>query len=267
MDLKEGTAMKSVLIDALRASGEVLLSYFDKPLDVKYKESQSSIVTEADIECERVIIDIIQKSFPSHNIVSEEKGLIFNGSEYTWIIDPVDGTSNFAAGVPWYGALIALCMDTTPVMGGAYLPVQDDLYFAWAGEGAFKNDTPIPPIENREMKDMLFAFGVDSSDDPESFKKGVEVYKTLVTHSRNIRATNSLIDFLYVVEGKFGGVVNLNTKIWDIAPFMVMISETGGVLKGIDENDIRFVVDEKLLDKTFRVVAGSDRVVRFFLQA
>ena len=131
--------MKNLLISALKASGDTLLEYFDKPLEIKQKESQSSIVTEADLESEKIIIGLIRNVYPAHNIISEEAGFINNNSEYTWIIDPLDGTSNFASGIPWFGVLITLFERNTPVMAGAYLPVQNILYFAEAGKGAYRN--------------------------------------------------------------------------------------------------------------------------------
>src|SRR4030042_6478951 len=115
--------MKNLLISALKVSGKTLLGYFNKPLKTKQKESQSSIVTEADIESENVIINLIKARFPGHNIISEESGFTDNKSEFTWVIDPLDGTSNFASGIPWFGILIALFKHNTPVAAGAYLPV------------------------------------------------------------------------------------------------------------------------------------------------
>ena len=87
---------------------------------------------------------MIRRGFPGHNIISEEAGYIDNNSEYTWVIDPLDGTSNFASGIPWFGVLITLFKKNEPIMAGAYLPVQDILYFAEAGKGAFRNGQPLP---------------------------------------------------------------------------------------------------------------------------
>lgn len=255
--------MKNVLINALRASGNLQLGYFDKQLKVKYKESQSSILTEADIESDKVIIGIIRDSYPEHNIISEESGLIYNNSEFTWIVDPLDGTSNFASGIPWFGVIIALLKNNMPFMGGAYLPVHDMLYFAEKGMGAFRNGDLLPMLDKKDLKDSLFGFGLDYSDNNEYLNKGVEIYKNIVKTSRNTRSTNSIIDFLYVAEGKFGGVINLNTKIWDIAGPEIIISEVGGVLKNIGGGDIQYSVDEKVIDETYPVIAGSDHIVRF----
>ncbi len=253
--------MEDTLISALKTSGEKLLEYFTRPLVAKQKESQSSIVTEADIESEKLIINKIKKGFPGHNIISEETGYINNNSEYTWVIDPLDGTSNFASGIPWFGVLITLFNQNIPVMGGAYLPVQDILYFAETGKGAFRNGEPLPKIENKTLRNSLFAFCVDYTEDIHFLNKGMEIYKFIVKNSRNVRSTNSLIDFIYVAEGKFGGVLNLHTKVWDISGLGLLISEAGGVMKNINGDKINFNLKEGIIDENFPVIAGSEEII------
>lgn len=258
--------MKDLLISALKEGGNILVDYFDKPLEAKQKESQSSVVTIADIESEKRIIYMIREKFPDHNIISEEYGFINNDSDYTWVVDPLDGTSNFASNIPWFGVLIALFKGKAPVMGGAYLPVQDLLYFAEAGKGAFRNGEPLPVLKNKELKDSLFAFCVDYTEDTAFLNNGMEIYKFIVRGSRNIRSTNSLIDFLYVAEGKFGGVLNLYTKLWDISALGLIISETGGIMKNINGNDIQFSLGQEIINENFPVVAGSPGIVNLILE-
>jgi myo-inositol-1(or 4)-monophosphatase len=250
--------MREILINALRAGGEVQLGYFDRQFEITQKESQSSVVTEADIESERVIIETIRAGFPGHNIVSEECGLVNNGSEFTWVVDPLDGTSNFAAGIPWFGVLIAVLKGEVPVMGGAFLPVGDVLYIAEKGKGAYRNDELMPVLSKRLLKDSLVGFGIDFSADDVYLNKGVGLYKNVVKGARNIRSTNSLLDFLFVAEGKFGAAINMHTMIWDIAAPQVIISEVGGVMKGIDGGDIRYSVDEGATGRSYAVVTGVE---------
>ena len=253
--------MKEILINALRAGGKVQLGYFDRQFEITQKESQSSVVTEADIESERVIIEIIRAGFPGHNIVSEECGLVNNGSEYTWVVDPLDGTSNFAAGIPWFGVLIAVLKGGVPVMGGAFLPAGDVLYIAEKGRGAYRNDVLMPVLDKRVLKDSLVGFGIDFSDDDGYLDMGVGLYKSVVKGARNIRSTNSLLDFLFVAEGKFGAAINLHTMIWDIAAPHIIISEVGGTMKGIDGGDIRYPVDEGVTGRSYAVVTGAQIIV------
>ena len=248
--------MKKDLINILHSAGKLLLGYFQGPVDFEYKDSHSSIVTKADIEADLLIISMIRERYPDHRIISEEHGFIPNSSPYTWVIDPLDGTSNFASGIPWFGVMIAIFYNNNPVMAGIYLPVQDDLYFAEAGRGSFKNGEPISRLENIVLKDSMIAFGVDYSPDTEHFDRSISFYKALLENCRNIRSTNSLVDFLYVAEGKLGGVINTDTRIWDIAALGLIISETGGMIKSIDEGDIIYNLEEGIIDKVFPVMAG-----------
>jgi myo-inositol-1(or 4)-monophosphatase len=249
--------MKETLIKALKLSGSVLSDYFDKPVGIVQKESQSSIVTEADFASDSIITGIIRKEFPEHNLISEESGYIDNGSDYTWIVDPLDGTSNFASGIPWFGILITLFRKNEPFMGGAYLPVQDMLYFAEAGRGAFKNNEKLNPLDNSELKNSLFAFSIDYTEDDLFLNRGLEIYRYIVKNSRNIRSTNSLIDFLYIAEGKFGGCINLFTKVWDISGLGLIISEAGGMMTYLDGRKIEYVINSELSECNFPVFAGS----------
>jgi fructose-1,6-bisphosphatase/inositol monophosphatase family enzyme len=95
----------------------------------------------------------------------------------------------------------------------------------------------------------------------EFLNKGMEIYKYIVRSSRNIRSTNCLIDFLYVAEGKFGGVLNLYTKVWDISALGLIISEAGGTMKNINGNDIQFSVGESIMKENFPVIAGTRQII------
>ena len=255
--------MKNTLESALRASGTVILDFYNKPVKAKEKESQSSIVTEADFASDSVITTMIRGKFPEHNIISEETGFVNNNSEFTWIIDPLDGTSNFASGIPWFGILISLFRDNKPFMAGAYLPVHDILYFAETGKGAFRNESPLIMPE-KEFKNSLIAFSLDYTDDEDFLDKGMNLCKYVIRNSRNVRSTNSLVDFVYVAEGKFGGCVNLFTKVWDISAPHLIINEAGGIMIDIYGNDIHFNINEGLMTKNFAVVAGTKEIVESF---
>jgi myo-inositol-1(or 4)-monophosphatase len=254
--------MKNTLISALKISGKTLLDFFNKPIEAKLKESQSNIVTEADYASDLIITKIIKERFPTHNIISEESGFTNNNSEYTWVIDPLDGTSNFASGIPWFGVLISLFQNNVPVMGGAYLPVPDTLYFAERGKGAFRNGETLIMVKNMKLSNSLIAFSVDYTEDEAFLNKGIEIYKYIIKNSRNIRSTNSLVDFIYVAEGKFGGCINLYTKVWDISGLGVIISESGGKMIDIYGNDIQYSLDDQVIKKNFPVVAGANEIVK-----
>jgi myo-inositol-1(or 4)-monophosphatase len=255
--------MKNTLVNALKRVGRIQARKFGSLLSISQKESISSIVTEVDLECENEIIHSIKKRFPQHNILGEENGLINHGSDYTWIIDPIDGTSNYAAGVPWFGSLIAVCYRGKPVMAGAYLPIDDKIFFAEDGKGTYINDkkTVLQPVH---LSDALVAFSVDYTENKDFLKKGMSLYEYVVKNSRNIRSTNSLVDMMYVVEGKFGGCINLFTKIWDIAAPYLLLKEAGGALKELNGKEIGFDLSEDILNRNYPIIAGSNPLVNLF---
>ena len=253
--------MKETLIVAIKTAGEELLKHFGKHTDFKVKESQSSIVTKADIKSDSLIVSLIRKRFPSHNIISEEGGFSNMKSKYTWVIDPLDGTSNFASAIPWFGVLIALFEENIPIIGGAYLPVLNQLYLAEKDKGVVLNGKPFSMLKNQGLKNSLFSFNVDFTDNEKVLNDSISIYKNLVKATRNIRCTNSLVDFLYVAEGKFGGIINLFTRIWDISALGLIIEEAGGVMKYINGENIIFRFDEKISEANFPVMAGSEEII------
>jgi myo-inositol-1(or 4)-monophosphatase len=253
--------MKETLISALYCAGDELLKHFGKQTDFSVKESQSSIVTQADLKSDALISGLIRDRFPSHNIISEESGFSNLNSKYTWVIDPLDGTSNFASGIPWFGVLIALFEGNLPVIGGAYLPVTNNLYIAEKGKGAFLNGEQFTMAGSNGLKNSLFSFNVDFTDNEKVLNDSINIYKNLVSAARNIRCTNSLVDFLYVAEGKFGGVINLFTRIWDISALGLIIEEAGGKMKYINGEDIKFLPGESSSEVNYPVMAGPAEIL------
>lgn len=248
--------MKSTIVYALRKAAETQLRHFGNKLEFEQKDSQSAIVTRVDLECEETILDVLKKATPEHNIISEEGGLIDNKSEFTWVVDPLDGTSNYVAGIPWFGILIALFKNSRPIAGGAYLPIQNDLYYAESGLGAFKNKDRIK-VSTDDSFNQLASFSTDFTDSKEEISFTESLYSKLSGKVRNIRSTNSLLEMLYVAEGKFGGCINLHTKIWDIAAPWIIIREAGGNLANLDGSEINFSIAAEEIDKNYAVLGGG----------
>lgn len=253
--------MKSILIKALESAGKIQLKSFGNSHKTWQKESLSSVLTKTDIDSEEAILDIIRKHFPGHNILSEEFGFMDNKNEYTWVIDPLDGTSNFAAGIPWFGVLIAVLKENKPVIGGAYLPIQKDLYIAESGKGSYKNNKQIR-LKNELPENSLVSISTDYTNNEELSKLAEKLYTQLVERCRNIRSTNSLLELLYVAEGKFGGCINFYTKIWDIAAPWLIIREAGGNLKNINGQEIRFHPYDK--DRNYSICGGNKHFLNLF---
>lgn len=250
------------ITETLQKAGEVLLKHFGKVTHIKVKENLSSVVSEADLESDKVIIDLITQDFPDHNIISEESGYKPKGSEYTWIVDPLDGTSNFVAGLPWFGILIAVMKHNIPVAGGAYIPVDQQLYYAEQGKKAWLNGKMIHVSQSSELKNVLVAYSLDFNDDFNYTLEETGIIASLVRHARNVRSTNCLLDLCYTADGRFGAVINQKEKIWDIAAPWLIIKEAGGLVTDRDGKKLNFSLSEKDFGKDYPMVAANPAIHR-----
>ena len=249
--------MEKTIRKALQEAGKILINNFGKISDYEVKESQSSIVTKADTESEKKIIEIILENFPGHNTLGEETGFQNRNSEFTWVIDPLDGTSNFAAGLPWFGVIICVLKNSVPVMTGCSLPVQKEIYFAEKGKGASCNGKKITVSAETNLKNILAAYSLDFSDEPGKTERETKVIGTLVKNIRNLRGTNCLIDFCYTADGKLGACINQTTKIWDIAGPGLLIEEAGGIVTDIFGNQFDFTLNETNYNRNFTIVCSN----------
>jgi myo-inositol-1(or 4)-monophosphatase len=245
------------ITNALHKAGEVLLKHFGKVTNIKVKENLSSVVSEADVESEKAIINMITKDFPDHNIISEESGYNWKGSKFTWIVDPLDGTSNFVAGLPWFGILIAVMKDNLPVAAGAYLPVNKHLYYAEQGKKARLNEEIIRVAQTKELKDVLVAYSLDFYPDFNETLAETSIIAKLVRNARNVRSTNCLLDLCYTADGRMGAAINQREKIWDITAPWLIIKEAGGIITDLTGNELNFTLSEKDYAKDYPVVAAN----------
>ena len=251
--------MENTIKKALLEAGKILVRNFGKLKNYAVKENQSNIVTKADIESEKKIIEIISGKFPDHNTLGEETGFQFRNSEFTWIIDPLDGTSNFAAGLPWFGVIICVLKNSIPIMSGCFLPVQNETYFAEKGKGATLNGNKIIVSGETKLKNILAAYSLDYSDEPGKTEREAKVMQHLVGKIRNLRSTNCLMDFCYTADGKLGACINQTTKIWDIAGPGLIIEEAGGIVTDIFGNPFDFEISKNDYNRNFTIV-GSNKI-------
>lgn len=247
---------RDAIIKALHGGSKVLMQYFGKIREVKIKESNSSILTEADLASDKTILRILNELPEKYNFITEETGFIDNHSGYTWVIDPLDGTSNYAAGLPWFGILIALLKGNEPVQAGMYLPVEEQLYFAEKGAGARKNDALIHVSSAGKLKDVLIGYSFDHSNEPGKTEAEARLVGKLAGQARNIRSTNSLYDFCCVADGRLGATINQTTKIWDIAAPWLVIREAGGQVSDINGREHVFSVSEGSFGRNYTIVAA-----------
>jgi myo-inositol-1(or 4)-monophosphatase len=156
--------------------------------------------------------------------------------------------------------IIALMRGKIPVQAGMYLPVEGLLYYTEKNKGAWRNDNPIRVSSEERLMDTLLAYSFDHSRSPGKTASEMKLLGRIAGSVRNIRATNSLIDFCYVADGRFGAVINQTTKIWDIAGPSLIITEAGGSVCDIGKKALDFDVSAGSISRNYTIVASGSQV-------
>lgn len=222
------TALKNAEEAAL-AGGKVLMEYFEKPFDIEFK-GDANLVTVADRRSEEAIVSIITKYYPGHQILAEEGTTNNNISEYRWIIDPLDGTTNFAHSLPIFAVSIGLELNGNMVMGVVYDPVRGECFTAMEGCGAYLNGKAIHVSKADTLDKSLLATGFpyDRRINPDEY---LLYFREFLKTAQEIRRPGAAtIDMCYVASGRFDGFWEPKLQPWDIAASAVIVKEAGGRL-------------------------------------
>lgn len=225
---------ESILSNARRwavGAGDIHLSYFRSDrLNTTAKFNDSDVVTAADKAAEKYIIDAIHSAYPSHAILSEESGADNRVSPFRWVIDPLDGTTNFSAGLPLFSVSIGLEYHGEPVLGVVYAPYLGEMFHAVKGRGAYLNDSPIHPTSNRQLSHAVVATGFPVDKD-RTRDNNLDNVERILPHVRGLRRLGSAaIDLCYVAAGYLDAYWELNLHPWDVAAGAVIIAEAGARL-------------------------------------
>ena len=238
------SANLNIMIKASEKASKALIRDFGEieKLQVSVK-GPSDFVTNADIKAEKIIIEELKKAKQNYSIISEEGGSETNkDKENTWIIDPIDGTTNFLHGVPHIAISIALRSNDEIISGLIYDPIKDEIFYAEKNNGAFFNNKRIRVSKKKELESCLFATGGN---------KDIKV--DLLTR----KSGSAALDMAYVAAGRYDGYFQNNLNLWDIAAGVIIVKEAGGTINEIDltqNNNIKIrasstVISEKMLKK------------------
>jgi len=235
--------LKSTLIRATEAGAFELQRFFNGPFKISNKEGINNLVTEADHAAEKAIIDIITEDFPQHNILSEEAGEVLIiareqgvDSEYKWIIDPIDGTVNFANGIPICCVSIGLEHNGKMIMGAVYNPNMNEFFLAQKGMGATLNDKKIQVSDKTEVikSCLVTGFPYTYLDEPNG---PLQVFEKLIRQGIPVRRLGSAaIDLCWVAAGRFDGFYEHKLQAWDSAAGFLMVEEAGGKVTDFEGN-------------------------------
>jgi len=227
----------NIMIKASQKASKALIRDFGEieKLQVSVK-GPSNFVTNADIKAEKIIIEELIKAKKNYSIISEEDGSKINSdSENVWIIDPIDGTSNFLHGIPHFAISIALKSNNEIISGLIYDPIKDEMFYAEKNSGAFFNNQRIKVSKKGEIEDCLFATGG----------------KEKVISDFIIRKTGSAaLDMAYVAAGRYDGYFQNNLNLWDVAAGIIIIKEAGGIVNEINLSNC----------SNIKIIASSSRI-------
>lgn len=220
-------------VDLAHQAGELAFSYFTRGIEFSKKDDDSPI-TVADRECEALIRGKIAKLHPSDNLLGEEEGETKpSGSGRKWIIDPIDGTYNFARGVPTWSVLLALEEDGDIVAGVVHNPAANETYSASRGGGSFKNGRSIHVSTIKTLQDSYLLFGEHARILEHNLFDG---FSRLVRATYKHRGFGDYLTFGYVFEGKAELGLEVGVKPWDLAPMRIIVEEAGGRFTDLQGN-------------------------------
>lgn len=242
-------------IEASRLAGESIRHYANQvgKLDVENK-AHNDFVSKVDREAEMQIVRLLQRAYPDHAFCGEESGHIAGESEYEWIIDPLDGTTNFLYGLPHYSVSIALKQKGRLMVGVVYDPLRDETFAAARGDGATLNGRRIRVSERPSLQNALLATGIPFRAD-----QNVDLYmqslKALIPETAGVRRMGSAaLDLAYVASGRFDGFWELGLKEWDMAAGILLVQEAGGLTSDWRGNNTH--------TQTGDIVAGNPKVFK-----
>jgi len=252
--------MLNIAVRAARAGGDFISRYIDRVDSLSITEkSRNDFVSEVDKGAEKAIIDVIRKSYPDHSILAEESGN-HKGNEYEWIIDPLDGTTNFLYGFPQFAVSIAVRHKNRITQGVVYNPLSQELFSASRGDGAQLNGRRIRVSPRKSLEGALLGTGIPYRENQMHLMDDyLGMLKALVPGTAGIRRPGSAaLDLAYVAAGRYDGFWEMDLNIWDIAAGVLLVEEAGGLV-----GDLSGGMDYL---KTGNIVAANPKVFKGMLQ-
>ncbi|HSE91279.1 MAG TPA: inositol monophosphatase family protein [Candidatus Binatia bacterium] len=236
----------SIAWEAATVAGALIRKHWQEPKNIDYKGA-IDLVTSVDRQCERRIVEVLRNHFPNHSILAEEEtDWVGTEGSHRWIIDPLDGTTNFAHSYPQFCVSIALECDGQVILGLVYDPLREECFKAVKGEGATLNGSAIRISGVRELDKALLATGFPY-DQREKADFYLSFFKAFMTRSQGIRRNGSAaLDLCYVACGRIDGFWELKLRPWDTAAGALIVEEAGGRLSDLSGNQFSILGDETL---------------------
>ena len=256
--------IKNTLLKATEAGANEIRRFFNGQFTISNKEGINNLVTEADHAAEKAIFSVIKESFPDHFILSEESGEIITNSEYKWIIDPIDGTVNFANGIPLCCVSIGVEFKGEVILGAVYNPLMDEFFIGEKGKGATLNGKIINVSDKADIGTSCLATGfpytyLDRENGP------LQVFEKLIRKGIAVRRIGSAaIDLCWVAAGRFDAFFEQRLEAWDSAAGSLIVQEAGGKVTDYDGKPFSvyqypmIASNGKIHDELLRIVNGGE---------
>lgn len=251
--------MLNIAVRAARVAGNIIMRGYENRNDLKLEQKgEHDFVTQIDKEAEQAIIQKIQQSYPDHAFIGEESGNTGENAEYTWIIDPIDGTTNFIKGIPHFAISIALLHKGRLDQGLIFDPIRSELFTAGRGSGAQLNGYRIRASNAKDLSNTVLAtaFPFRNRDQFTEFNK---TFCNIFAQAGDVRRTGcAALDLAYVAAGRFDGYWERGIESWDIAAGELIVREAGGIVTDFKGNNDPLYAGE--------IVAGNPRILRQLLK-
>lgn len=240
LQIKTGEFMLDKIIGISKEAGEIIRDGFGKKLTLEYKTNITDYATNIDKASEEKIINFIRKEFPTHNILAEESGRSDGSSDYTWVIDPLDGTMNFAHGLPIFSVSVGLMKNNEIILGVIYDVMMDIIYSSEKGSGTYANGQKLNVSKTSDLAKSLLVTGFpyDVRDNP---KNAIEKFNDFLKTASGVRRLGSAaLDCCYVASGAFDGFWEVRLNAWDICAGHIIIEEAGGTVTNFSDQKLDY---------------------------
>lgn len=254
MELRVEIVLEEVKEVARRVGRFQMEKFRSSDLQIDSKSNVTDLVTEVDRGSEEIILEYIRRKHPNHSILSEEDGITDKKSDYLWVVDPLDGTNNYAQGLPIYCVSIGLRYRDETILGVVYAPYLDEMYEAIRGRGSYRNGGRLSVGEKKALDRCVLATGFPYDKGTHTLNN-IEYFSRLVPKLRGIRRMGAAAyDLCLVASGNLDGYWEMNVSQWDVEAGNLIIEEAGGVVRSFRE------------DRNISIAVGNNKVVDMILE-
>ncbi|PKB79661.1 MAG: hypothetical protein BZY88_12205 [SAR202 cluster bacterium Io17-Chloro-G9] len=247
----------TVALEAAGLAGQIILDRFDTSLDIRFK-GRADIVTDVDLAAEKAVLELLRDEFPYFGVLAEESAPIDSNSGYTWVVDPLDGTRNYAKGIPHFCTVVALAKGSDIIVGVTYDPVRQEYFVAEAGKGAFLNHTPINVTGTEDVSDAGICFDMGYVDEKAGL--ALDMLRNLWPGVQSLRLMGSAaLGIAYAAAGRVDMYFHHALSPWDIASGLLLVREAGGIVVDRQGNTANL--------HTPSIIAANQTLVSNFLKA